>query len=242
MSTGSTRSCAITRPARSRPRSCGAPAPTQFDSGQSADGKHAAFMWEKLPYALGGDPSNWDAAKDEPRRGDARPVGGISRRVCANRSSAGSHRSPLDIEREFPNMAAGDLLVGAFYRRARSATIGRSKAPGITAPASAASISAARPPIPAATSPDCRATTQRRRSSGTWGLTGDWLPAAGRSAYRRTGGLSASDDSPVSGLGGQVRAGLPVWREDPGTPESPLPEVRAETGPQPETAAVRPGS
>lgn len=26
--------------------------PTQFDASQSAGGKHTAFMWEKLPYAL----------------------------------------------------------------------------------------------------------------------------------------------------------------------------------------------
>ncbi|MCY4395373.1 MAG: NAD(P)/FAD-dependent oxidoreductase [Rhodospirillaceae bacterium] len=87
--------------------------PTQFDPGQSADGKHAAFMWEKLPYALGGDPANWDAAKDD--HGEtmldlwSEYAPGLRKTVIGKFT-----RSPLDIERDFPNMAAGDLLVGAF--------------------------------------------------------------------------------------------------------------------------------
>src|SRR5262249_41091612 len=38
--------------------------PTLFDPGQAPPGKHTAFMWEKLPYALHGDPANWDREKD----------------------------------------------------------------------------------------------------------------------------------------------------------------------------------
>src|SRR6058998_2013543 len=38
--------------------------PTLFDSSQAPPGKHAAFLWEKLPYALGGDPSNWTREKE----------------------------------------------------------------------------------------------------------------------------------------------------------------------------------
>src|SRR5213592_3365177 len=38
--------------------------PTLFDSSQAPPGKHAAFLWEKLPYALRGDPSNWVREKD----------------------------------------------------------------------------------------------------------------------------------------------------------------------------------
>src|SRR6266478_2215657 len=38
--------------------------PTLFDPSQAPPGKHAAFLWEKLPYALGGDPSNWTREKE----------------------------------------------------------------------------------------------------------------------------------------------------------------------------------
>src|SRR6266540_673866 len=38
--------------------------PTLFDSSQAPPGKHTAFLWEKLPYALGGDPTNWVREKE----------------------------------------------------------------------------------------------------------------------------------------------------------------------------------
>jgi len=34
--------------------------PTLFDPSQAPLGRHTAFMWEKLPYRLHGDPANWD--------------------------------------------------------------------------------------------------------------------------------------------------------------------------------------
>ena len=90
--------------------------PTQFDESQSADGKHAAFMWEKLPYALGGDPAKWDAEKDA--HGAAMLDLWADYAPDLRGSVIGSFtRSPLDVVREFPNMAAGDLLVGAFTGR-----------------------------------------------------------------------------------------------------------------------------
>ena len=52
--------------------------PTLFDPSQAPAGRHTAFMWEKLPYRLHGDPANWDGARDTPRHhgtGDrTRPV------------------------------------------------------------------------------------------------------------------------------------------------------------------------
>ncbi|MGH7003345.1 MAG: phytoene desaturase family protein, partial [Alphaproteobacteria bacterium] len=36
---------------------------TQFDPSQAPAGRHTAFMWEKLPFRLGGDPLNWDTAQ-----------------------------------------------------------------------------------------------------------------------------------------------------------------------------------
>src|SRR6185436_13625694 len=39
--------------------------PTLFDPSQAPEGCHTAFMWEKLPYRLNGNPANWDAARRE---------------------------------------------------------------------------------------------------------------------------------------------------------------------------------
>lgn len=87
--------------------------PTMFDPSQAPAGKHTAFMWEKLPYRLGGDAANWDAAAE--RHGsemlelwcDYAPNlrGSVIDRFV---------RTPLDVERDFPNMRCGDLLIGAF--------------------------------------------------------------------------------------------------------------------------------
>ncbi len=87
--------------------------PTQFDPSQAPPGRHTAFMWEKLPYALNGDPASWDAAKDA--HGAA--MFDLWRRHAPNLDGAVIDRftrSPLDVERTLPNMRHGDLLVGAF--------------------------------------------------------------------------------------------------------------------------------
>jgi len=87
--------------------------PTQFDPSQAPAGLHTAFMWEKLPYRLGGDAANWDAARDA--HGSAMLE--LWRQHAPNLGDAvidSFTRSPLDIERTLPNMREGDLLVGAF--------------------------------------------------------------------------------------------------------------------------------
>jgi phytoene dehydrogenase-like protein len=87
--------------------------PTQFDPSQAPPGKHTAFMWEKLPYRLYGDPRNWDIHKD----GHGRTMLQIWTEYAPNlRDSVIGWftRSALDTERTFPNMCQGDLLVGAF--------------------------------------------------------------------------------------------------------------------------------
>ena len=87
--------------------------PTLFDPSQAPAGQHTAFMWEKLPYRLRGDPANWDAAGKEHGRDMLR----LWQRHAPNVADAaiGSFtRSPLDAERSLPNMREGDLLVGAF--------------------------------------------------------------------------------------------------------------------------------
>ncbi len=87
--------------------------PTLFDPSQAPHGRHTAFMWEKLPYLLHGDAAHWDAARDA--HGDEMLA--LWRRYAPNLTDAVLSqftRSPLDVERELPNMRHGDLLVGAF--------------------------------------------------------------------------------------------------------------------------------
>jgi phytoene dehydrogenase-like protein len=87
--------------------------PTLFDSTQAPEGKHTAFMWEKVPYRLQGDAANWDEARDA--HGSA--MLDVWQAYAPNVRDAviGSFaRSPLDVERSLPNMRDADLLVGAF--------------------------------------------------------------------------------------------------------------------------------
>jgi phytoene dehydrogenase-like protein len=87
--------------------------PTVFDPSQAPDGCHTGFMWEKLPYRLNGDPRNWDAERENHGR--------VMLKLWAQHAPNLDHavissftRSALDVERCFPNMRHGDLLIGAF--------------------------------------------------------------------------------------------------------------------------------
>jgi phytoene dehydrogenase-like protein len=87
--------------------------PTLFDPSQAPAGRHTAFMWEKLPYRLQGNPHNWDAQKEAHGRRLIR----FWSEYAPNLKDAIEDsfvRSALDTERTFPNMREGDLLVGAF--------------------------------------------------------------------------------------------------------------------------------
>jgi phytoene dehydrogenase-like protein len=88
--------------------------PTLFDHTQAPEGKHTAFMWEKLPYALGGSASNWDRERDH----HARRMLDLWAEYAPNLAEGAVIdwfcRSPLDTERKLPNMRFGDLLVGSF--------------------------------------------------------------------------------------------------------------------------------
>jgi phytoene dehydrogenase-like protein len=87
--------------------------PTHFDPSQAPAGKHTAFMWEKLPYRLNGDPKNWD--KERAAHGRM-----MLDKWCDYAPNLKDDvidwfvRSALDTERSLPNMVGGDLLVGAF--------------------------------------------------------------------------------------------------------------------------------
>ena len=87
--------------------------PTVFDDTQAPAGRHVAFLWEKLPYALRGDARNWDTARDA--HGERLLAAWTEfapnlRTAVLDRFT----RSPLDTERNLPNMHRGDLLVGSF--------------------------------------------------------------------------------------------------------------------------------
>ncbi|WP_395738458.1 phytoene desaturase family protein [Prosthecobacter sp.] len=87
--------------------------PTQFDPSQAPAGRHTAFMWEKLPYALRGDARNWDGEKDA----HGREMLKLWQTYAPNLENAvldSFTRSALDTERLLPNMMRGDLLVGSF--------------------------------------------------------------------------------------------------------------------------------
>jgi len=86
--------------------------PTAHDPSQAPPGKHTAFVWQKVPYALHGRAANWDAAKE----GHAAALLALWREFAPNLADRAILNrfalSPLDTERRLPNMAGGDLGVG----------------------------------------------------------------------------------------------------------------------------------
>lgn len=87
--------------------------PTMHDPTQAPAGKHTAFLWEKLPYALRGTPANWETEKDQ--HGEhllelwTEFIPRLRDHVLDQFTL-----SPADTEATLPNMTAGDLLVGSF--------------------------------------------------------------------------------------------------------------------------------
>ena len=88
--------------------------PTLFDPEQAPAGKHTAFIWEKLPYALRGAAANWDSAKDAHGRQMLEMWSQFAPNLASGAVIDSFTRSPLDTERSLPNMRYGDLLVGGF--------------------------------------------------------------------------------------------------------------------------------
>jgi len=88
--------------------------PTLFDADQAPPGKHTAFMWEKVPYALRGSPSNWEAEKEGHGKALFNLLAGFAPNLRQRAVIDSFVRSPLDTERDLPNMKFGDLLVGSF--------------------------------------------------------------------------------------------------------------------------------
>jgi phytoene dehydrogenase-like protein len=87
--------------------------PTLFDPTQAPAGKHVSFLWEKLPYALRGNPVNWDTEREQHGRRLLEQWTEFAPNLRHAVLDAFT-RSPLDTERNLPNMRRGDLLVGSF--------------------------------------------------------------------------------------------------------------------------------
>lgn len=82
--------------------------PTLFDPSQAPAGRHTAFMWEKVPYRR-----PWDAERERHGEELLREWTRYAPNL-ADDTVGWFARSPLDTERELPNMREGDLLVGSF--------------------------------------------------------------------------------------------------------------------------------
>lgn len=82
--------------------------PTLFDASQAPAGGHTAFMWEKVPYRR-----PWDAERERHGEDLLREWTRYAPNL-ADDTVGWFARSPLDTERELPNMREGDLLVGSF--------------------------------------------------------------------------------------------------------------------------------
>jgi phytoene dehydrogenase-like protein len=87
--------------------------PTLFDPHQAPPHGHTAFMWEKLPFAVHGDPSQWDHIAGQHAQRLLKLWTGYAPNL-ADAVLDAFPRTPLDIERTLPNMQSGDLLVGSF--------------------------------------------------------------------------------------------------------------------------------
>jgi phytoene dehydrogenase-like protein len=87
--------------------------PTLFDPSQAPSGRHTAFMWEKMPYALHGDPKNWDREQEAQGKIMLDMWSRFAPNIAAGAVLDAFTRSPLDTERNLPNMRGGDLLVGS---------------------------------------------------------------------------------------------------------------------------------
>ncbi|MCG7625161.1 phytoene desaturase family protein [Epibacterium sp. Ofav1-8] len=87
--------------------------PTMLDPSQAPAGKHTAFMWEKTPFALDGDPENWRSARG-PHGATMFDLWCKFAPNLRNATLAMSSQSPLDTEEQNPNMRAADVLMGSF--------------------------------------------------------------------------------------------------------------------------------
>jgi phytoene dehydrogenase-like protein len=88
--------------------------PTLFDPSQAPPGKHTAFMWEKVPYALRGSPWNWETEKETHGKALFNLLARFAPNLTQKSVLDSFTWSPVDTEGALPNMKFGDLLVGSF--------------------------------------------------------------------------------------------------------------------------------
>ncbi|WP_353646807.1 NAD(P)/FAD-dependent oxidoreductase [Mesorhizobium sp. WSM2239] len=86
---------------------------TRHDPTQAPPGKHTAFVWQKVPYHLYGNPDNWDRYKDEVGRQMLDQWIHYAPNLATD-VERWFTRSPRDTARELPNLGEGDTLGGAF--------------------------------------------------------------------------------------------------------------------------------
>jgi phytoene dehydrogenase-like protein len=91
--------------------------PTLFDSSQAPPGKHTAFLWEKLPYALHGDPTMWQKEKEIHGARLLKLWSDLAPNLREGVIKDQFVLSPADTEVTLPNMRCGDLLVGSFANK-----------------------------------------------------------------------------------------------------------------------------
>lgn len=86
---------------------------TIHDPTQAPPGKHTAFMWQKVPYHLYGNPDNWDRYGEQ----IGQEMFEQWRRYAPNLDGAVESmfvRTPRDTVRLLPTMGEGDTIGGAF--------------------------------------------------------------------------------------------------------------------------------
>ena len=86
--------------------------PTRFDPSQAPPGHHTAFMWQKVPYALDGDPLNWEKRKESMKQAVLERWLEFAPNMTEDNILTAFATTPLDTERRLPNMVGGDLMVG----------------------------------------------------------------------------------------------------------------------------------
>jgi phytoene dehydrogenase-like protein len=86
--------------------------PTRHDPTQAPSGNHAAFMWQKTPYNLHGNPLNWDAHKPRQLEAVLEFWARYAPNVLGDNLLTAFAGSPLDTERRYPSMGRGDLFHG----------------------------------------------------------------------------------------------------------------------------------
>ena len=88
--------------------------PTVFDPGQAPAGKHTAFLWQKVPHALRGDPGTWEEERERHGRRLLESWARFAPNLARGAVLDSFTQTPVDTERALPNMVGGDLLVGSF--------------------------------------------------------------------------------------------------------------------------------